>query len=135
MIEPAAEMFAFTGEAGLTSFVRSPLLMGFLSDKYDQDVQFVETDVRSHRFERERIAQIVEQRAQLREILTSEGRSVVQGALAWLWASGKHVVPIPGIRTVAQAVENTAAMKFGPLRADQMAEIERLIGRDEVVTV
>jgi aryl-alcohol dehydrogenase-like predicted oxidoreductase len=75
----------------------------------------------------------VANRAKIREILMSNGRSVVQGALAWLWAVGDQVVPIPGIRTVAQAMENAAAMQFGPLTPGQMAEIEQLLGREEAV--
>ena len=134
VLAPSPEMFAFTGEAGLISLVRSPLLMGFLSDKYNKGATFVETDVRNHDFNQERIAQIVDNRTKIREILTSNGRTVVQGALAWLWALGEHVVPIPGIRTEAQAVENAGAMEFGPLTAAQMAEIELLVGRAEVVT-
>ncbi|MCA9976227.1 MAG: aldo/keto reductase [Anaerolineales bacterium] len=134
VLAPSPEMFAFTGEAGLISLVRSPLLMGFLSDKYNKGATFVETDVRNHDFNQERIAQIVDNRTKIREILTSNGRTVVQGALAWLWALGEHVVPIPGIRTEAQAIENAGAMEFGPLTAAQMAEIELLVGRAEVVT-
>ena len=133
VMEPATAMFNFTATSGLTSLVRSPLLMGFLSDKYDKDVQFTATDVRSHAFPKENIAKIVANRAKIREILTSNGRSVVQGALAWLWAVGDQVVPIPGIRTVAQAKENAAAMEFGPLTPGQMAEIEQLLGREEAV--
>jgi aryl-alcohol dehydrogenase-like predicted oxidoreductase len=133
VMDPATAMFDFTAGSRLTSLVRSPLLMGFLSDKYDKNAQFTVTDVRNHAFSQERIAQIVANRAKIREILTSNGRSVVQGALAWLWAVGEQVVPIPGIRTVAQARENAAAMEFGPLTPGQMAEIEQLLGREEAV--
>ncbi len=38
-------------------------------------------------------------------------------------------VPIPGIRTVAQAEENAAAMEHGPLTAEQLSDIEMLLGR------
>ena len=133
VMEPATAMFNFTASSDLTSLVRSPLLMGFLSDKYDKDVEFAATDVRSHAFPKENIAKIVANRAKIREILMSNGRSVVQGALAWLWAVGEQVVPIPGIRTEAQAKENAAAMEFGPLTPAQMAEIEQLLGREEAV--
>ncbi len=134
VLQPAAEMFAFTAQASLTSLIRSPLLMGFLSDKYNQSTQFVATDVRQRRFPRERVAQIVENRVKIREILTSNGRTVAQGALAWLWAQGEQVVPIPGIRTEAQARENAAAMQFGPLAAEQLAQIEQLLARKETTT-
>ena len=134
VMEPASAMFNFTAKSGLTSLVRSPLLMGFLSGKYDKDAQFTVTDVRNREFPAERIAKIVANRAKIREILMSNGRSLVQGALAWLWAVGEQVVPIPGIRTAAQAAENAAAMEFGPLTAGQLAEIEQLLGREEAVT-
>jgi aryl-alcohol dehydrogenase-like predicted oxidoreductase len=38
-------------------------------------------------------------------------------------------VPIPGFWTVAQVEENAKAMEFGPLTPDQMAEIDRILGR------
>ena len=38
-------------------------------------------------------------------------------------------IPIPGFRTVKQVEENSGAMQFGPLHADQMAEIDRLLER------
>ncbi|MBE0699100.1 MAG: aldo/keto reductase [Anaerolineaceae bacterium] len=129
VLQPAAEMFAFTAKTGLASLIRSPLMMGFLSDKYNQNTRFVETDVRNHDFKADRIATIVENRAKIREILTSQGRTVAQGALAWLLSQGEQVIPIPGIRTPAQAFENAAAMQFGPLSMDQMSEIEQLLGR------
>jgi len=37
------------------------------------------------------------------------GRTLAQGALAWLWARSPRTVPIPGFRTVAQAEENAGA--------------------------
>ena len=37
----------------------------------------------------------------VREILTSGGRSLVQGAIAWMWGRSFAAIPIPGIRTVA----------------------------------
>ncbi|MEU6600911.1 aldo/keto reductase [Streptomyces flaveolus] len=65
----------------------------------------------------------------VREILTSDGRSLAQGALAWLWARSPRTVPIPGFRTVAQAEENAGALAKGPLTAAQLTEIDRLLGR------
>ncbi|MBE0690022.1 MAG: aldo/keto reductase [Anaerolineae bacterium] len=37
-------------------------------------------------------------------------------------------IPIPGIRTVAQAEENAGALRLGPLTADQMRQIDALAG-------
>jgi len=130
VLKPAPAMFAFTADASLTSLIRGPLMMGFLSDKYDRDATFVESDVRRLGFPPESIASIVANRLKIREVLTSGGRTVAQGALAWLWAQGQQVVPIPGIRTEAQASENAAAMQFGPLTPAQVAEIETLLERE-----
>lgn len=68
--------------------------------------------------------------AAVREILTSQGRSLVQGALAWIWARSDKTIPIPGFKTVAQVEENCAAMALGPLTPAQMAEIEQLLRRE-----
>jgi aryl-alcohol dehydrogenase-like predicted oxidoreductase len=65
----------------------------------------------------------------IREILTSKGRSLAQGALAWNWARSEKTLPIPGFRTVAQVQENAGAMQFGPLTPAQMGEIETLLER------
>lgn len=64
----------------------------------------------------------------VRHILTSQGRTPAQGALAWLWARSPSLFPIPGAQTVAQVRENAAAMAHGPLTADQMREIDTLLG-------
>ena len=63
----------------------------------------------------------------VREILTSESRTLAQGALAWLWARSEKTIPIPGIRTVAQAEENCKVMTIGPLAPEQMAEIDQML--------
>jgi aryl-alcohol dehydrogenase-like predicted oxidoreductase len=67
--------------------------------------------------------------AALREILTSGGRTLAQGALAWLWARSGRTIPIPGFKTAAQVEENCGALARGPLTAQQMDEIDRLLGR------
>ena len=60
-------------------------------------------------------------------MLTANGHTLTQGALAWLWARSDVTIPIPGFKTVAQVEENVGAMELGPLSADQMAEIDRQI--------
>jgi aryl-alcohol dehydrogenase-like predicted oxidoreductase len=65
--------------------------------------------------------------AAIREVLTAGGRSLTQGALAWLWARSDILIPIPGFKTVAQAEENAGAMAFGPLSDQQMREVDALL--------
>ena len=65
----------------------------------------------------------------IREILTSGGRTLAQGALCWIWGRSPRTVPIPGFKSAAQVEENAGAMRHGPLGAEQMKEIDGLLGR------
>jgi aryl-alcohol dehydrogenase-like predicted oxidoreductase len=65
----------------------------------------------------------------IREIITSEGRTLAQGALAWIWGRSERTIPIPGFKTVAQVQENVDAMQYGALKADQMKEIEMILSK------
>jgi aryl-alcohol dehydrogenase-like predicted oxidoreductase len=65
----------------------------------------------------------------IREALTEDGRTLAQGALAWIWAKSEATVPIPGFRTVAQVEENAGVMRFGPLSEHAMSAIDDALGR------
>ena len=67
----------------------------------------------------------------IRDVLTSDGRTLAQGALGWIWAQSERTVPIPGFKTVAQVTENAKAMEYGPLSGKQVEEIERLLLPEE----
>jgi len=69
----------------------------------------------------------------LREILTSSGRTLAQGALAWIWVVRPMTVPIPGFKTAKQVKENAGAMRFAPLSETQMEEINSLLERKPVL--
>jgi len=129
----SADVLAACEKFDLASINRGPLAMGLLSGKYHDGRQVPGDDVRSQalpwmRYFRdgagspEWLAAI----DAIREVLTSGGRTLAQGALAWLWARSPVTVPIPGFRTVAQVEENAGAMAFGPLTAEQMAQIDAL---------
>jgi aryl-alcohol dehydrogenase-like predicted oxidoreductase len=49
--------------------------------------------------------------------------------LAWIWGRSGRTVPIPGFRMVAQVEENAEALDLGPLTAEQMREVETILGR------
>jgi aryl-alcohol dehydrogenase-like predicted oxidoreductase len=66
-------------------------------------------------------------REAVRDVLTSGGRTLVQGALAWFWARSPRLIPIPGVRTVAQVEENAGALEFGPLTAEELAQVESVL--------
>jgi aryl-alcohol dehydrogenase-like predicted oxidoreductase len=137
VLEDADSMVALCEELNLASINRGPLAMGLLTGKYQANSRLASNDVRGDRspdwmkyFREGRPNPIwIEKVQAIREILTSGGRTLAQGALAWLWARSEQTIPIPGFRTVAQVEENSAAMEFGPLDADQMREIDDLLDR------
>ena len=121
----------------LAALNRGPLAMGLLTGKYKPETQVSADDVRGEKspewmkyFSGGRPnPEWIAKRDAVREILESNGRTVAQGALAWLWARSPQTIPIPGFRTEEHVRENTSAMQFGPLKLDQMKEIEKLLGR------
>jgi aryl-alcohol dehydrogenase-like predicted oxidoreductase len=130
VILDAPEMLALCEELDLASVNRSALARGALSGKYSIDTVFPQNDVRNDEWSKERFfAPTLNQLDAIREILTSNGRSLVQGALAWIWARSEKTIPIPGFKTVAQVEENAKAMQLGPLTPDQMKEINVVLGR------
>lgn len=128
---PALELCARRNWGALA---RSPLAMGLLSGRYDANSRFSTESVRGGgqpwvKFFRDAqpAPEYLHQLDAVRELLQSGGRTLVQGALAYLWGRSPIVVPIPGFRNAAQARENAAAMEAGPLAASQVAEIDHLL--------
>ncbi|MER6496051.1 aldo/keto reductase [Streptomyces griseorubiginosus] len=135
VMQDAPDLLALCEESDLASINRSPLAMGLLAGKRQgpQDTG----DIRSKppawlpgfgngaTADPEWLRRI----DALKDILTSEGRTLAQGALAWIWARSPRTVPIPGFRSVTQAEQNAGAMEKGPLTADQLTEVDRILGR------
>lgn len=130
VILDAPDMLAACKELNLASVNRSPLARGALSGKYSKSSTFPQNDVRNDSWSKDHFfTPTLDQLEKIRAILTSNGRTLVQGALAWIWARSEKTVPIPGFKTVAQVEENAKAMQFGLLTKEQMKEIDSLLGR------
>ncbi|MCG3208713.1 MAG: Aldo-keto reductase YhdN [Anaerolineae bacterium] len=131
------ELLALCETLNLASINRSPLGMGVLTGKFSPNSTFGEDDVRKYvnwfaGFDQGKPSRAwLEALDAVREVLTSNGRTLAQGALAWLWGRSPVTIPIPGFKTMAQVEENCTAMQFGPLTAAQMQEIEAIIGQRE----
>jgi aryl-alcohol dehydrogenase-like predicted oxidoreductase len=130
----ASEMLRFCEERGLASINRSPLAMGLLTGKFDAKSRLNADDVRGIQPEWLRYfdggqpkPEWLERVAAIRKILTSDGRTLTQGALAWIWARSPQTIPIPGFRTVKQVEENVAALRFGSLSEAALQEIAGLL--------
>ncbi len=121
----------------LAALNRGPLAMGLLTDKYSAQSRPSIDDVRGAKSpdwmkyfkEGKPSPEWLAKRDAVKAILTSNGRTLSQGAIAWNWARSPKTLPIPGFRTVTQVKENAAAMEHGPLTKDQLKEIERILGR------
>lgn len=128
------EVLSVCEQNRLTSINNSPLAMGLLSGKFDENTVFSADDVRGAGHDWVPFFQdgkprraFLQKLESIREILQSGGRTLVQGALSWLWAKSDRNIPIPGFKTPEQVIENTEAMSFGPLSPPQMEEIDRLL--------
>ena len=124
------ETVAVCEQENLACLNRGPLVKGLLTGKFTHESTFAENDNRSRWDLRSGDqAEQLDQLAALREVLTSGGRTLAQGALCWLWAFSQVTIPIPGFKTVAQVEENVGAMAFGPLSEDEMSQIDEILGR------
>ncbi len=137
VLDDNPDVIAICEKYNLAAINRGPLAMGLLTGKYTADTKASADDVRGEKspdwmkyFTAGRPnPEWLTKRDAIREILTSGGRTVAQGALAWLWARSPQTIPIPGFRTVKQVQENTGAMEFGPLTPQQRREIAALLDR------
>ena len=124
------EIRATCAEFDLAGINKSPLNRGILTGKFDVNSTFPEDDIRHGIDWTQGIgAQRLQELELVREVLSSGGRTLAQGSLAYIWALDERMVPIPGFKTVRQVEENAQAMEFGPLGADEMRQIDELLGR------
>ncbi|TDE00770.1 aldo/keto reductase [Jiangella asiatica] len=134
VLHDATDVLATCEQHDLASLNRSPLAMGLLTGKFTasstlgpDDVRGVAPDWLVYFRDGRPVPRWLERVAAVREVLSGGGRTLAQGALAWIWARSDVTIPIPGCRTVAQAEENAGAMAHGPLAPDELAEVERLL--------
>ena len=127
ILEGNTAILSLCEEYNLASICRGPLSMGLLTGKFNADSKIPPDDVRSDWNLRDgEEAKLLGQLDKIRPVLTSDGRTLAQAALGWIWARSGRTIPIPGFKTVAQVEENIKAIEFGPLSKEQM---ERLLER------
>lgn len=120
-------------EHDLHSLIRSPLAMGLLSGKYDSSSVIPAEDIRATNavwmgYFKDGGANpdFVKTLDTIKELLASDGRSLVQGALGYLWTKSAMHIPIPGARTPEQIEGLAEALAFGGLSQNVVAEIDAL---------
>jgi aryl-alcohol dehydrogenase-like predicted oxidoreductase len=129
------ETLSVAEDLGLACLNRTPLAMGLLSGRYRPDALPAADDVRRNGpwwdffdVEEGAMERWLERIAEVRAELTADGRTLVQGALGWIWGRSPATLPLPGFRTVAQVQENAGAGEYGPLPAEQMERIRAILG-------
>ena len=118
----------------LASLNNSPLAMGLLSGKYTASSKISGTDVRNSGFDWVQYfdngvpkASFLKKLENIREILTADGRTLVQGALGYLLAVSDNNLPIPGFKNVKQAVENAGTLQATKMTKKQVDAIDSIL--------
>jgi aryl-alcohol dehydrogenase-like predicted oxidoreductase len=139
LFRAAPAMLELAEAEGLSVLIRSPLAMGMLTGKFDAASRLAPDDVRAagHGWVRffadgRPIPDYLDRLAALRDLLTSGGRSLTEGALGWLLAVSPVTYPVPGFKNEKQAAENIGALEKGPLPKAAMDEIEGLLNAEAV---
>jgi aryl-alcohol dehydrogenase-like predicted oxidoreductase len=127
VLEHNDALIALCEELKLPILARRPLGMGLLTGKFTPATQFAENDMRRRfgwDFRQPKHAERLAKLERVRAVLTRAGRTLAQGALAWVWARSPLAVPVPGFKNLKQLEENVAATTFGPLSAEDLREID-----------
>ena len=134
VFDDAPGMLATCARYDLGVLNRSPLAMGLLTDRITAGSVLPADDVRGREPEWLRwfrggrpSPEFLARRDAVRDVLCGGGRTLAQGALAWILARSPHAVPIPGCRTVAQVEENLGTLARPALTAADLATIEELL--------
>ena len=127
------EMRKVCADFDLAGINKDPLNKGILTGKFSSTSTFPENDIRSRAdFSDPKIVKRLNIVDEIRDILTSNGRIMAQGALAYIWALDERMVPIPGFKSVQQVKDNAGALEFGPLTEVQVKEIQAIVAKYEL---
>ena len=127
------EMRKVCEDFDLAGINKDPLNKGLLTGKFSSASTFPENDIRSRvNFSDAEMVKRLKIVDEIRDILASNGRTMAQGALAYIWALDERMVPIPGFKSVKQVKDNAGALQFGPLSEAQVKEIQAIVGKYEL---
>lgn len=126
--DPEAGVLPTCVELGIGFVPFSPLGRGLLSGAVKSGADLGDKDFRRTlpRFAEENLSANVGLADALARLAKAHGCTAGQFALAWLLARGPHIVPIPGMRTLAHLEDSigAAGLSLGP---DEIAAIEAAV--------
>jgi aryl-alcohol dehydrogenase-like predicted oxidoreductase len=137
VLDDNPSMLALCHRHDLAALCRSPLAMGLLGGRYTATSRIAEDDIRGRQPEWLRWFRdgrpdpdFLARLDTVRDTLTGDGRTLAQGALAWIWSHDDRAIPLPGFRNRSQVEENVGALAVGPLTPAQHQAVERALGRE-----
>lgn len=133
--EAEEELFALCEQLGIGFVAYSPLGNGFLSAKYDANIQFPEGDFRNKmgRFQKEVMEHNQALLDLVNEIANAKQATPAQIVLAWELAQKPYIVPIPGTTKIARLEENLggAAIELSQTEVEQINQALAKLDIDE----
>jgi aryl-alcohol dehydrogenase-like predicted oxidoreductase len=123
--EPEDDLLATCRELGIGFVPYSPLGRGFLTGQIKRIEDFAEDDFRRHnpRFIGENFSRNLEVVQKVEELAAQKSCTPGQLALAWLYAQGDDIVPIPGTKRIKYLIENIDALEVN-LTAQELMALE-----------
>jgi aryl-alcohol dehydrogenase-like predicted oxidoreductase len=130
-IEP--EILPACRELGIGLVAYSPLGRGFLTGSFRgaSDLSPGDWRLNNPRFQQQNLKNNLALVEALGEIARARGCTPAQLALAWLLGRDPHVVPIPGMRSIARVDENAEATRLALTQGEERA-IEVILERQPV---
>jgi aryl-alcohol dehydrogenase-like predicted oxidoreductase len=124
--DPRKAFLKVAREKGVGIAPKVPMASGVLTDSFRPDSPAPDDKYRE-RFGPERLRRRVELVKRVGPILTANGRTIAQGALAWLLSFPEVSTLIPGITSMAK-LEETAATSGMRLTPDEMRALDEIDG-------
>ena len=131
--EPETELLETCRELGVSFVAYSPLGRAFLTGTVTSTDELAPTDFRrsNPRFQDEALERNRKLTGALADFAKARHATPAQIALAWLLSKHRHVLPIPGTKRSAYAIQNAAAAAIR-LSAEEVATLDRLFPPEAV---
>ena len=128
VLRDAPEMIELCETHDWAGLVKRPLSSGLLTGKYDASSTFPDDDGRrSWDLGAPTASGLLDAVERLRPLLTVGGRTLAEGAIAWVLARSDCLIPIPGFKTVQQVRDNAGVLNRGALTPDEAAAARAVV--------
>lgn len=127
LLHPANVLRQHCADHKLISVCRAPFAMGLLSHQLNHANSFGDAEnLHEHLAHYLKGDSSQDRLTKIHDLLCTDGRTIAQGALGWIWATESNALPIPGFRTADHVKENAKALEFGPLPTDVVDALNAL---------